>query len=299
MKPFLGRFSEEFGPDEEEEGRPMRANGEPYPEDFTFTFTGNTDDNFSIGLKFTRKSAKLFSKLQFSDIVIASPLAVRMLVGEHGKGADCLSSIEIAVLVGMELLHMQNWEHLLTTMEAMNQTPGSDHGADFSRVRPFCLNGKHVTPSTCTCHLHGGNSQSVTAPKAKLHGLASFVRSFVRLIFVCLLDARSGWGRSFRQTILLGPYATPDANALFRQECNSLQGRVRVQESSNEGVVQGIAPKVRQLFQRIPREYTDGAAAMAKQEGREPDPDEERFAYFTVRLLLLLHVWLLLSVCWR
>jgi hypothetical protein len=72
-----------------------------------------------------------------------------------------------------------------------------------------------------------------------------------------------------------------------------------VQESSNEGVVQGIAPKVRQLFQRIPREYTDGAAAMAKQEGREPDPDEERFAYFTVRLLLLLHVWLLLSVCWR
>ncbi len=150
MKPFLGRCSEEFGPDEENEGRPVRATGQPYPEDFTFTFTGNTDDNFSIGLKMTRKSAKLFSKLQFSDIIIASPLAVRMLVGEHGKGADCLSSVEIAVVLGMEMLHMQNWEHLLTTMAAMNQTPSSDHGADFSRVRSFCLNGANL-PSYLHC----------------------------------------------------------------------------------------------------------------------------------------------------
>lgn len=70
MKPFLGRCSEEFGPDEENEGRPVRATGQPYPDDFTFTFTGNTDDNFSLGLKMTRKSAKLFSKLQFSDIIM-------------------------------------------------------------------------------------------------------------------------------------------------------------------------------------------------------------------------------------
>ena len=95
MKAFRGKFYEEFGPDEEEEGggRPMRANGTPYPEDYTQSFFGNTDDNFSVGLKMTRKSVKLFSKLQFSDIVIASPLAVRMLVGEHGKGADCLASV--------------------------------------------------------------------------------------------------------------------------------------------------------------------------------------------------------------
>ena len=36
----------------------------------------------------------------------------------------------------------------------------------------------------------------------------------------------NGWGRSFRQTIIVGPYATPDANGLFREECRSLQGRV-------------------------------------------------------------------------
>jgi U3 small nucleolar RNA-associated protein 25 len=78
---------------------------------------------------------------QAADIIVATPLAVRLSVGEHGSGADCLSSIEIAVVLQLEDLIMQNWEHLLTTMSATNQTPSNDHGADFSRVRTFCLNG--------------------------------------------------------------------------------------------------------------------------------------------------------------
>ena len=85
-------------------------------------------------------------------------------------------------------------------MAAMNQTPSKDHGADFSRVRTFCLNG---------------------------------------------------WGRAFRQTVVLAPYVTPDTNALFREECASLRGRVRISHARVDGVVQRIAPKVRQLFQRM------------------------------------------------
>jgi hypothetical protein len=79
---------------------------------------------------------------------------------------------------------------------------------------------------------------------------------------------------------MLGPYTTPDANALFRQECNSLQGRVRLATRSTDGVVKTIAPTVRQLFLRIPRHY---GATLAKSLGSDIDPDEERFAYFTVR----------------
>jgi hypothetical protein len=79
---------------------------------------------------------------------------------------------------------------------------------------------------------------------------------------------------------MLGPYATPDANALFRQECNSLQGRVRLATRSQDGVVKTIAPTVRQLFLRIPRGY---GKTLAKSTGSDIDPDEERFAYFTVR----------------
>ena len=104
------------------------------------------------------------------------------------------------------------------------------------------------------------------------------IRTYSLTATVCL---PSGWGRSFRLTILLGPYATPDANALFRQECNSLQGRVRLTSRSQDGVVKSIAPTVRQLFIRIPRGY--GATLAKTSQGSELDPDEERFTYFTVR----------------
>ena len=53
---------------------------------------GEDSVQMKVGLKMTRKSVKLFSKLQLSDIVIASPLVVWMLVGEHGKDMDCLAS---------------------------------------------------------------------------------------------------------------------------------------------------------------------------------------------------------------
>eukprot|EP01049_Picozoa_sp_SAG25_P015737 SAG25_NODE_3318_length_1131_cov_1.152132_2_plen_55_part_01 len=48
---------------------------------------------------------------QAADIIVATPLAVRLSVGEHGSGADCLSSIEIVVVLQLEDLIMQNWEH--------------------------------------------------------------------------------------------------------------------------------------------------------------------------------------------
>lgn len=36
---------------------------------------------------------------------------------------------------------MQNWEHLLHLMEHLNLRPTAPHGADFSRVRLWCLQG--------------------------------------------------------------------------------------------------------------------------------------------------------------
>lgn len=93
--------------------------------------------------------------MQASDIVIASPLAVRLAVDEHGTGGvDCLASIEIAIAMDLDGTLMQNWEHLLTTMSATNQLPSNDHGADFSRIRNFCLNGwgRHFRYGTSRGH---------------------------------------------------------------------------------------------------------------------------------------------------
>lgn len=133
MKRFLSEFSSR---------KELRDPLNKKPADFMETFAGNTDDSFRIGLAVTKKSLKLFTDFYDSDIVICSPLALRMMITGDQPDYDFLSSVEILVLDQTEVFIMQNWEHVIEIVKHLNQKPVNSHGIDFSRVKMQFLDEK-------------------------------------------------------------------------------------------------------------------------------------------------------------
>ncbi|CAJ1074045.1 digestive organ expansion factor isoform X1 [Xyrichtys novacula] len=132
------RFKEEFGDDEDDKASNLQR-----PDDYHAIFSGNVDDHFRIGISIIRNSMRLYSPFYSSDIIIASPLGLRTVLGAEGekkRDFDFLSSIELLVLDQADVFLMQNWEHILHVMKHMNLQPLDSHGVDFSRVRMWSLN---------------------------------------------------------------------------------------------------------------------------------------------------------------
>ncbi|XP_067470543.1 U3 small nucleolar RNA-associated protein 25 homolog isoform X1 [Thunnus thynnus] len=132
------RFKEEFG--EEVDDKPSNLQR---PDDYHAIFSGNVDDHFRIGISIIRSNIRLYAPFYSSDIIIASPLGLRTVLGAEGESKrdfDFLSSIEMLVMDQTDVFLMQNWEHVLHVMKHMNLQPLDSHGVDFSRVRMWNLN---------------------------------------------------------------------------------------------------------------------------------------------------------------
>lgn len=73
------RFYDEFSDKEETD------NSKDFkPEDFKLMFAGNIDDCFRLGISVSKKSMTLYAKFYSSDIIVASPLGLRTIIGSEG-----------------------------------------------------------------------------------------------------------------------------------------------------------------------------------------------------------------------
>jgi len=121
------------------------------PQDFNETFEGDCDDDFKLGLGVTKSSLKLYTDFYSSDIIIASPLGLKLVIGDEVEGedgekkrvgdSDFLSSIELLILDQADIFLMQNWEHVTSVLDRLHLQPKDSHGVDFSRVRHWSLDG--------------------------------------------------------------------------------------------------------------------------------------------------------------
>ena len=163
----LDRFDEEYGPsapedDPDEDEAVMRrrkavqeAKGPGWNE--LFGEEQNSDDDFKFGFSLTPKVAggkgegggvavKMYTNFYRSDIILASPLALKMAIdseNEDGKtDSDFLSSIEICLVARSEVLYMQNWDHVHNVLNRLNQQPKNNNGTDYGRVRQYLLAGQ-------------------------------------------------------------------------------------------------------------------------------------------------------------
>ena len=181
------RFQHDFGPSElegEEENNDddrnrksvLKSKGKDWQE--LFGDDSNSDDKFKIGISLTTNSSsfhhpqqptkkkknnknkkgislKLYSEFYKSDIIIASPLGLKLACsssnnnneeedndnsgGDHNKeDVDFLSSIEICIVDHSDVLLMQNWDHVVSSLESLNQQPSKiNKDTDYSRVRNY------------------------------------------------------------------------------------------------------------------------------------------------------------------
>lgn len=153
----LERFCDEFGTgrdmNEEDKNKSqdtfddenLNSQKSSKPADFQVLFGGNSDDEFMIGIKFTRRSIKLYGDFYSSDMIIASPVKLHMMIEKAEKekelDVDYLSSIEVLIIDHADIISMQNWSFLTSVVEQLNRIPSKQHGTDVMRIRQWYLDG--------------------------------------------------------------------------------------------------------------------------------------------------------------
>jgi U3 small nucleolar RNA-associated protein 25 len=231
------RFLETFSRDDTEEWSEK-------PEDFQELFGGNHEEDFRIGLKFTRKTIKYFSGFYNSDIIMCSPLGLFRAISSGGSkdekkapDAGFLSSIEIAIIDHASALQMQNWQHVESAFSELNGIPKESHGCDYRRVREWYLDGlsKYMRQ---TIILSAYLTPEINAlASSQLHNIAGMVK-YVPLYEGSMLDVVNSVPVPVSQTFLRfeSPTASKDSDARFKYFCASIIPQI-AKDKGSKGVL--------------------------------------------------------------
>jgi U3 small nucleolar RNA-associated protein 25 len=216
------------------------------PEDFRELFGGNHEEDFRIGLKFTRKTIKYFSGFYNSDIIICSPLGLMRTITTSGKGtetkksqdADFLSSIEVLIMDHASALQMQNWQHVEYLFSQLNQLPKESHGCDFTRVRNWYLDG-HAKYLRQTIILSAYLTPEINAlVSAHLHNLDGRVR-YVPHYGGAMLEVSNLLPVPVTQTFLRfdSPAVLNDGDARFKYFTTAILPQLVRDRNNQQGVL--------------------------------------------------------------
>lgn len=104
-------------------------------------FKGSVDDEFCLGITLRNGQLEIMSKEKDSDIIIATPVMIQQL-NQTGHRNRWFSSIEMCIIDQCDIIFMQNWEHLISTMEMLNIMPTEvKEVIDLRKIRDHELQG--------------------------------------------------------------------------------------------------------------------------------------------------------------
>lgn len=183
------------------------------PLDFRYLFNGNSNDNFCIGVKMTRKTVKLYAAFAQSDIILASPAALREMFGRKDKAQkakEMLSLIEVTIVDQATSLQYQNWASVSMVLKHLNEIPETySDDLDFSRLRMWAINGHYRYLRQCIvmCRHATPEINSVLGSLRNLAGKVKFAWRYPGVVRDVMVKVKQVFSRFECET----PQSEPEA----------------------------------------------------------------------------------------
>jgi len=255
--------------------------------DWHEVFNGNNDECFRFGVAINgRKSVRLFSDFYRSDIIIASPVGLRMATNQKvGDGAESSEESDME-----EQDFANNGDGALAELgvnikdekdQSVKRKRGED--TDFLSSIEMCIVDQAELLET-------QNFQHLVDVMAALNRKPTQMREEIDFSRVRPYHLIDGLARRFRQTLVFSQYTTPYLNSLVMPKSASrlnLAGFVSWRPARHRGVLEDIdVNELSHKFVNLQHVEVDAAPQFDDSEDEdEPDEDDKRLAYFEKKVL--------------